>query len=453
MMKVAILGYGIEGKSAYEYFSKYYPKYEVDVFDENSIEDKKLKVTKVNNMLDIDYSSYDMIVRSPSVGPPFLPDSEDPPFHDLYHKIRFDRNNEDNFNLTSLTKIFFDKCPAKIVGVTGSKGKGTTASFISEILKTSGKKVHLLGNIGAPALDVLPKIKKDDIVVYELSSFQLWDMVKSPHVAVVTMLEADHLEVHKDFNEYILAKMNILFWQKADDFAFMHKKTYQTFEKEYNEHSSILLAERKLDGQLTLIPRDNDWYEGLHKLAQNNPLPGEHNVRNAELAILASRAIDSNLTDEQIIEGLQNFGGLPHRLKFVAEKNGVKYYDDSIATTPGSAIAAIKSFKEHKILILGGHDKGADYGVIAGPANEFGVQKIFAIGDNREKVAKQVGEKFKGEISILASREMDDIVKTIASSARAGEVVIMSPAAASFDMFKNYKDRGEQFVDAVNKLP
>ncbi|MDR3125985.1 MAG: UDP-N-acetylmuramoyl-L-alanine--D-glutamate ligase [Candidatus Nomurabacteria bacterium] len=415
-MKIAILGYGVEGKSAYDYFLKQDPASEIDLFDEKVVSDDVVKITTVKSFSEVDFSSYDLIVRSPSVQPDKI-------------SVRPTHQNR----LTSVTQIFFDNCPAPIIGVTGTKGKGTTASFIYEILTVNlPNKVHLLGNIGKPALDALPQIQPNDVVVYELSSFQLWDLTKSPHVAVITMFEPDHLEVHTDYQEYVGAKLNILRHQSADDFAIVNK--------------NIDFGSFAVPAQTLFFPDDS-----LRSLAENR-LVGEHNIANAEAAILAVRAFDPTITDSQIRLGLKSFYGLPHRLKFVAEKSGVKYYDDSIATTPGSAIAAVRSFTQPKILILGGSDKGADYHEIGEVAERSDVRQIFVIGANQAKVAAQVSEKFHGQITPLDSKNMAEIVKKIAASARAGEVVIMSPAAASFDMFENYQDRGRQFVEAVKAL-
>lgn len=433
-MKVAILGFGIEGKSAYEYFTKFYPQYEVEVFDESDKENESVEVVRVDSFLDIEYSGFDLIVRSPSVSPVKIKE-----------KIMQDKNGDDGFKLTSATKIFFENCPAGIIGVTGTKGKGTTASFIYSILKSAGKAVHLVGNIGVSALDILPDIKKDDVVVYELSSFQLWDLDKSPHVAVVTLLEPDHLEVHQDYQEYVGAKANIVKHQDQDD--------YFIYSSELLDDDSFVGIAETVGSKIIDASLMKASAETKELIEKNVKLPGLHNIRNASLAVAAVKACDAGVSDEAIGRGLNSFSGLEHRLKFVAEKSGVKYYDDSIATTPGSAIAAIRSFVEPKILILGGHDKGADYSVISGPANENNVKEIFAIGDNQEKVVGQVSKDYKGKITRLPERNIDEIVKIISQAAEGGDVVIMSPAAASFDMFKNYKERGDRFVDAVSKLP
>lgn len=427
-MKIAILGFGVEGKSAYEYLRKINSEYKIDIYDEKTISESAIKITTVKSFLDIDYSTYDVIVRSPGVSP-----------RAIEQKIISDKNSEKDFNFTSATQIFFDKCSAPIIGVTGTKGKGSTSSFIYEILKSyflnsaQERKVYLVGNIGVSALDILPDVKADDIVVYELSSFQLWNIKrKSPHVAVFTNLEPDHLEVHKDFDEYQQAKLNIFTFQTSNDYAVVNKS----------------LQIQGLQGKILEFP-DKSLESVVRKSIK---IAGEHQVLNAEAAILAVRVIDPEITDEVIKKGLSNFTGLPHRLKFVAEKNGVSYYDDSIATTPGSAIAAIKSFDQPKILIMGGFDKGADYFEVGEIAEAENVKEIFTIGANQNKIASQVSEKYFGKITQLADKNLDELVKKVAKNAQPGDVVIMSPAAASFDMFKNYKDRGEKFISAVEKL-
>ena len=321
--------------------------------------------------------------------------------------------------------------------MTGTKGKGTTCSFISSILRAAGKTVHLVGNIGVPALDILPKIEKNDIVVYELSSFQLWDLQKSPHVAVVLMIEPDHLNVHADFNDYLAAKANIAKSQTADDYVVYNSQ---------NEFSSSIadasLAQKK---EYPFVLSD-DIISAIH-------LPGKHNVDNACAAILAVKSILPNVSDDEIKKGLSDFTGLPHRLKFVAEKYGVKYYDDSISTTPGSAIAALKAFVEPKILILGGSDKGADYSELAKEIARQNMRSIIINGANADEIREVLREeKVDCEIVQLDMAGMKEVAKSAKNKAQSGDVVILSPAAASFDMFKSYSDRGEQFVAAVEEL-
>lgn len=414
-MKIVIAGFGVEGQSNLRYFREKFPEADFLVADERG---------KVDNLPEnVAYrtgfsglESADLIVRSPSLPPKKIKTSG---------------------QIWSATNEFFANCPATIIGVTGTKGKGTTCSFISSILRAAGKTVHLVGNIGVPALDILPKIEKNDIVVYELSSFQLWNLQKSPHVAVVLMIEPDHLNVHADFNDYLAAKANIAKSQTADDYVVYNSQ---------NEFSSSIadasLAQKK---EYPFVLSDS--------ITSAIRLPGKHNVDNACAAILAVKSILPNVSDDEIKKGLSEFTGLPHRLKFVAEKYGVKYYDDSISTTPGSAIAALKAFAEPKILILGGSDKGADYSELAKEIARQNVRLIIINGANAGEIREVLREeKIDCEIVQLDMATMKEVAKLAKNKAQSGDVVILSPAAASFDMFKSYSDRGEQFVAAVEEL-
>ena len=414
-MKIVIAGFGVEGQSNLRYFREKFPEADFLVADEcekvDNLPENVAYQTGFSGLEDAD-----LIVRSPSLPP---------------KKIKT------NGQIWSATNEFFANCPATIIGVTGTKGKGTTCSFISSILRAAGKTVHLVGNIGVPALDILSKIEKNDIVVYELSSFQLWDLQKSPHVAVVLMIEPDHLNVHADFNDYLAAKANIAKFQTADDYVVYNSQ---------NEFSSSIadasLAQKK---EYPFILSDD--------ITSAIRLPGKHNIDNACAAIAAVKSILPNVSDDEIKRGLSEFTGLSHRLKFVAEKYGVKYYDDSISTTPGSAIAALKAFAEPKILILGGSDKGADYSELAKEIARQNVQLIIINGANAGEIREVLREeKIDCEIVQLNMSGMKEVAKSAKNKAQSGDVVILSPAAASFDMFKSYSDRGEQFVAAVEEL-
>ena len=414
-MKIVIAGFGVEGQSNLRYFREKFPEADFLVADER----EKIDNLPENVAYQTGFSGLedaDLIVRSPSLPPKKIKTSG---------------------QIWSATNEFFANCPATIIGVTGTKGKGTTCSFISSILRAAGKTVHLVGNIGVPALDNLPKIEENDVVVYELSSFQLWDLQKSPHVAVVLMIEPDHLNVHADFNDYLAAKANITKSQTADDYVVYNSQ---------NEFSKMIanasLAQKK---EYPFVLSDN--------IISAIRLPGKHNVDNACAAIAAVKSILPNVSDDEIRKGLGEFTGLPHRLKFVAEKYGVKYYDDSISTTPGSAIAALKAFVEPKILILGGSDKGADYSELAQEIARQNVRLIIINGANADEIREVLREESVScEIVQLNMEQMQEVVSLAKNKAQSGDVVILSPAAASFDMFKSYSDRGEQFVAAVEVL-
>jgi UDP-N-acetylmuramoylalanine--D-glutamate ligase len=433
-MKIAIAGYGLEGKANLIYFRGKFPEATFTIFDNNAeLEDAPGDVeTVLGEDAFKKIQDFDLVVRTAGLAP---------------RKIgQADKH-------WSSTREFFAECPAPIIGVTGSKGKGTTSSFIAEILGAAGKTVHLLGNIGVPALSELPKIKASDFVVYELSSFQLWDLELSPGVAVMTLIEPDHLDVHENFADYVATKANIFAYQKAGDVAV------------YNESDSLVremvedITRRTGADKIPFLNKkfvhveQGRFYYGHSEICPTDAveLPGEHNLRNAVAAISATWEIIKG--DRKAVEsGLKNFHGLPHRLKFVRQFDGVKFYDDSFATTPGSAIAAVKAFDQPKILIVGGHDKGANYRLLGQVIEQSNVRAVFAIGENRSKIANQVGEKTDAPIHLLDSRKMTEIVKIVSQASEPGDLVIMSPAAASFDMFRDYKDRGEQFIAAVKNL-
>lgn len=446
-MKIIIAGYGVEGISSLIYFQQKFPDAEFVVADERpadklpSIPDG-VKLISGKNVFSEQLGDADLVVRTASLPP---------------------RNIKTNGKIWSATNEFFDKCPAPIIGVTGTKGKGTTCSLIASILQQAGQTVHLVGNIGVPALDVLPKIKKTDIVVYELSSFQLWDLEKSPHIAVVLMIEPDHLNVHTDFADYLNAKKNIRRHQQLADACLYHPTNKYSREVAAtpldtgdNHGDALDFAQR-----YAIADDDQVYVQDGYFCVQNRQicstdhlrLPGAHNLENACAAMSAVTELPVTVTDEQFAAGLESFTGLPHRLKFVAEKNGVKYYDDSISTTPGSAIAALKAFTEPKVLILGGSDKGADYTELA---QEIARQQMRAVIVNGANASEIIEILHKNKVSCrvvqLEMAPMLAVVEAAADQAKSGDVVILSPAAASFDMFKSYNDRGEQFVAAVEKL-
>lgn len=426
-MKIAIAGYGLEGKSNYDYFKS---RGEVTIVDErqavNDLPEGVPVLLGEGAFARLD--DFDLVVRTAGLSP---------------------RKIHTNGKVWSATNEFFEKCPAPIIGVTGSKGKGTTSSLISSILTEAGKTVHLVGNIGLPALSELSKITEDDIVVYELSSFQLWDVQRSPQVAVVLHIEPDHLDVHDSFEDYVEAKANIARYQDIND-----RVVYNAV----NEHS-IYIAElsvgQRLPFQTTRTAHVQDggfWYnEQLLCSVDELQLPGEHNQDNACAAITATWPW---VQDGTVIgEGLRAFTGLDHRLKMVARKQGVAYYDDSIATTPGSAIAAMKAFDAPKIIILGGSSKGADFTEVAQTAVREDVKLAILIGDEASHIEQDLTEAGVLFVNKGNDTTMDEVVRLAAEVAVADDIVILSPSCASFGMFRDYKDRGDQFIAAVNNLP
>lgn len=429
-MNIAILGYGVEGESAYKYYRMKYPNATISAYDNNVTSKRKIPedVQFFGGRKDFRDIHADLAIKTPAI-PPWL--------------VAVDGE------VSTLAREFLRLCPATVIGVTGTKGKGTTASFIYSILKASGKGVWLVGNIGIGALDILDKVKKDDLVVFEMSSFQLWDLEMSPHVAVVLGIEPEHLDVHKDMEDYIMAKANITKHQLTKD-VVVYKKG-----NKYSERIANLSKAKKVpypSRNAAYIKNDNFYY-GEQKLCSTEAviIPGQHNLDNACAAITAAWQW---VRDGEIIEkALQYFHGLPHRLKYVRTVSGVDFYDDSISTTPGSAIAAIKSFSKPKILILGGLGKGADYSGLVEEIKKSNVRHTLLIGKEARTLEDLfIGEKLSNYSNLGSDVSMKEIVHVAFSLSHNGDIVIMSPSCASFDMFANYEDRGNQFIAAVDKL-
>lgn len=444
-MKIALIGFGLEAKSAYSYLKSKFSQAEFDVYDENNESKIQLPndVRFFGNIHDFSKIKADLIVRTPAVNPSRLPK---------------------DIQTTSVTNLFFENCPAVIIGVTGSKGKGTVSSFIAEILRSSGLNTHLVGNIGLPALDKIDEITKFDVVVYEMSSFQLWDLEKSPHISILNNIEPDHLDVHDDFEDYISAKLNIALKQNEEDF-FIYNSENKIVNEFINKNKSRLNAELQPFPNFDFAYFEGDqFFWGGQSIFSTNilKLPGEHNKKNACAAMMATFDLlrEKGFEMEDIFDfwrsGLSSFEGLPHRLKFVREINGVKFYDDSIATTPGSAIAAMDAFSHPKILILGGSNKGADLSELIEKISKSSVdelKKIILIGSESAKLEQKLQDvNFDRFINLGVNTNMNEIVQVAFDNAESGDVVILSPAHASFDMFKSYSDRGEQFVEKINKL-
>lgn len=428
-MKIAIAGYGIEGEANYRYWNT--PENELTIVDENNTPSKPLP-DDARVMLGTDVFSqlqgFDMVVRTASLSP---------------YKLTTDGK------IWSATNEFFARCPAPIIGVTGTKGKGTTSSLIASILRAADKTVHLVGNIGTPALEVLPSIQSSDIVVFEMSSFQLWDIEKSPQTAVILLIEPDHLNVHEDMSDYVRAKQNIRRFQTADDICIYHPTNLLSKEAAHvSDVSQPIRYGAPGDGGVYV--REGYFMQDERQicLVSELQLIGQHNIENACAAITV--ALECGVSPEDVAHGLQDFSGLPHRLEFVAERAGVDYYNDSFSSAPSATIAAIHAFAQPEILIIGGVDKGADFSelhdVIRSASN---VKKVVLIGNIKHKLAEIFQDV---DTYVSQATTMREAVRDAVQFAESGDVVILSPACASFDMFQNFYDRGDQFRRAVGEL-
>jgi UDP-N-acetylmuramoylalanine--D-glutamate ligase len=432
-MKVALLGYGDEGKISYDYYHGLGA--EITICDENKeLTDVPTDVqTQLGEQYLQDLDRFDIIVRTAGMPP---------------SKI-LAVNPTVVGKITTNVNEFLRVCPTKnVIGVTGTKGKGTTSTLIARILETAGHKVCLGGNIGLPPLSFLSAIEKDSWVVLELSSFQLIDLQYSPHIAVILMVVPEHLNWHINMAEYTDAKAQLFARQTSDDIAIYFDRSDQSREiASAGEGQKIPYYAPPgawVDGNTITI--DGQEICSTHELK----LLGAHNWQNACAAITTVWQIGMHDTDA-IRSVLASFSGLEHRLEHVREVNNVHYYDDSFGTTPETAIVALQAFAQPKVIILGGSDKGARYDELARTVATTKVHKVLLIGDQAAKIQVAL-EKAGFTDFIPGGNTMTEIVTKAQSVARDGDIVLLSTACASFDMFTNYKDRGNQFKEAVRAL-
>lgn len=360
--------------------------------------------------------------------------------------------------VTSELELFFELCPCKKIAVTGSDGKTTTTTLISEILKASGKKVHLGGNIGRALLPIIETVEPDDYAVVELSSFQLISMRQSPDIAVVTNVAPNHLDMHKDMQEYIDAKKNI----------YMHQNAFSRTILNLDNDITRAMAE-ECRGDVTYFTRREVPYNGSFLNDENIlcmsdhgkvtevvkaddiRIPGIHNVEN----FLAAIAAVWGLADvETIVKVAREFGGVEHRIEFVREKDGVKWYNDSIASSPTRTIAGLNSFKQKIIVIAGGYDKKIPYQPLA-PYLVEKTKCVVLMGATAPKIEaaiKEYPEYREGNPVLIHAESMEDAVKKAQEFAESGDIISLSPASASFDLYRNFEERGRHFKDIVNSL-
>ena len=356
--------------------------------------------------------------------------------------------------VTSEMEVFFQLCPCKIYAVTGSDGKTTTTSIIAELLKAQGKTVHLGGNIGKPLLPEIESIQPEDCAVVELSSFQLISMRESPDVAVVTNLSPNHLDVHKDMQEYIDAKKNILLHQGAFSRTVLNAGNEITASFAPQVRGDCWMFRRGAPVERGV------WCDGETIYVHGQPLlpisqiriPGWHNVENYMAAIAA---VWGDVEPETIRRVAETFAGVEHRAEFVRELRGVKYYNDSIATSPTRVISGMLSLFPQKILLIaGGYDKHIPFEPL-GPAVCDKVKTLILLGNTAQKIqdAVQAAPQYQeGCPEILRVDNMEQAVAAAAAHAQPGDIVSLSPACAAFDLYPNFEVRGRHYKDIVNGL-
>ena len=368
----------------------------------------------------------------------------------------FLKAQENGALITSEMEVFFDLCPCKIIAVTGSDGKTTTTTLISELLKEAGYTVHIGGNIGKPLLPEIEDIKENHIVVLELSSFQLFTIKKSPHIAVITNLEPNHLNWHIDYKEYVDAKKNIMLYQGENDILVTNAANEDSIQVEKEAKGISRTFSRKVNC-LCCLEGDYITYNGEKILdSKEILLPGVHNIENYMTAICA---VYDFVNKDVIRKVATTFEGVKHRIEFVREAQGVKYYNDSIASSPSRAIAGLNSFNQKIIMIAGGLDKKVPYDVL-GPIICEKVKTLVLLGNGApdaaapqiKKAVENAKEFENSGIEIKETSTLKDAVMVAKESAKDGDIVILCPAATSFDMFTNFEERGNKFKDLVNEL-
>ena len=451
-MRIGIVGWGVEGQSVYRFFG---PEHSYLIVNEEprsdfpqpsgKIELRYLESERPAGMVgtatDLSYlkglDACDKIVYSPSS------------YKNLLKVYGNDRSLWGK--AATAQNIFFENCPTKnIIGVTGTKGKGTTSTLITKMLEAEGKTVHLGGNIGKSVLDILPAVKSDDWVVLELSSFQLQTFTHSPRIAVCLMITEEHMDWHADMADYTQAKANLFKHQSPQDIAiYLAQDENSRKIASYSPGKKIPYYQKpgayvRGDGMIVIG-------EGEKAIISKTEvkLLGEHNLQNICAASTAVFEALGGLDKAKAV--LHSFSGLEHRLELVRELEGVKYYDDSFGTTPDTAIVAIKAFNQPKVLILGGSDKGADFNNLAETVADSDVRQAIVIGQTGLKIVEALKSKGFDKMTD-GGQTMEQIVDAARSAAQPGDVVLLSTGCASFGMFKDYKDRGNQFKQAVLEL-
>lgn len=449
---VAIMGMGVSNTPLIKYLMDLdanitvFDKRTEEELDKGVIEEYAIQGVKFSlgeNYLD-NLVGYDIIFRSPSMRPD-IPELE--------------RELDRGAILTSEIEMLIDLCPGKIIAVTGSDGKTTTTTLIYNILKEAGHNCYLGGNIGIPLFTKIDEMQPEDIIVLELSSFQLMTLKKSPQIAVVTNVSPNHLDIHKSYGEYIESKKNIFRFQDKDgivilnydnditrDFALEAKGEVRYFSTKVKLEDGVIL-----DSEIIKISEGKVRRQIIK--TDDILLLGKHNIENACTAIAAVRDL---VSPEDIVKVLTTFKGVEHRNEYVATIKGAKWYNDSIGSSPTRTIAGLVSFKNKVILIAGGYDKHLDYDGMGKYIVEH-VKALILIGQTKEKIKNATIKELetrmpKIDLPIIECETLEDAVNGAYKVSSAGDTIFFSPASASFDMFKNFEERGNKFKDLVLNL-
>ena len=448
--KVAIIGLGVSNLPLLDYL--YAKEAKVTIFDNkekdkisseilNKIENYNFECFFGENAFE-NLKNFNLIFRSPSVLPT--------------NKYLLEESNRGAIVTTEI-ELLMKMCPCKIVGVTGSDGKTTTTSLINAILKEGGYKTHLGGNIGTPLFTKLPEIEPTDILVLELSSFQLMGMEISPNISVITNITPNHLNIHKDYEEYIESKKNIFKYQTENDTLILNYDNEITRNCAKEARGKVIFFSSKekipngyiVDGNI--IKKCEDGVR-LHILnTEEVVLRGNHNYQNIATALAATESL---VNIDTAVKAIKAFKPVEHRIEFVKEIDNVKWYNDSASSSPTRTISGLNAFHEEIVLIAGGYDKNLEYSPIAKPIIEK-VKTLILFGQTSGKIFEAVKKELDKEnkkLDIHICNNLKETIELAKKLAKPGQVVLFSPASASFDQFKDFADRGHQFKNLVNNL-
>lgn len=437
-MNIAVIGYGIEGQSCHKYFSSR--------GDSVTICDKSTEIDLPNGVKSqlgegylSDLDRFDLIVRSAGIN----------------RQIILNKNPSVASKITTAINEFIANCPTKnIIGVTGTKGKGTTCTLITKMLEASGLTVWLGGNIGNSPLGFIDKIQPDDWVVLELSSFQLSDLRHSPHIAVCLMVVPEHLDWHKDLGDYTRAKSNLFKYQNKNDVAIYYADNATSSQIAHNSRGKLITYMAK-PGALVRENGDIEIKSQFICNVSDLRLLGQHNWQNVCAAITAVWQTDlHNIT--AINSVLKSFTGLPHRIEYLESYNGIKIYNDSYATSLGATLAAIRAVPDPVVCLVGGYDRGLDFtDFVEGVVHEIENSKlkhIIVYGASSQRLSNDLRDAGVNNITISYQNNIDKILREAIELSTLNDSIVLSPGFASFDMFKNFEDRGNKFKQAVRKL-
>ena len=416
--RILIAGFGREGKSTLRFLQRYMPNAIISIADRNESAFQDVDKERYSLYFGDDYlkasSDYDVVIKTPGIS---VKDVD----------IDFSK-------ITSQTDLFLEAYHNQVIGITGTKGKSTTSTLIYHLLKESGNEVILAGNIGIPILDCVDDINERTIVVYELSAHQLQFINKSPHVGILLNVFEEHLDHFGTFEKYKEAKINVLRYMSDGDVAVVNNDLYQAVSSQLSAVS---------------VDFENADFEDYDINWDEIPLWGEHNRRNVKAALCACKSYGLSL--ECLIPHLYTFKSLEHRQEYVGIFKGVKFYNDSISTIPQATIAALKTIKNVNFLLLGGFDRGIDYEPLVTYLKENALPYILITGQAGQTIkGKLVAAEYKG--NMLEYTDMQSAFEIIRELAKSGDVCLLSPAAASYDRYKNFEERGRVFKDLANKF-